>query len=38
MYVFIKRFFDILFSLVAIIILLPLFLPIIVLLLLTGEH
>ena len=38
MYPFIKRFFDILFSLVAIIILLPLFIPIVILLLLTGEH
>jgi lipopolysaccharide/colanic/teichoic acid biosynthesis glycosyltransferase len=38
MYSFIKRFFDILFSLIAIIILLPLFIPIIILLLLTGEH
>jgi lipopolysaccharide/colanic/teichoic acid biosynthesis glycosyltransferase len=38
MYLFIKRFFDILFALVAMIILLPLFIPIIILLLLTGEH
>jgi len=38
MYNFIKRFFDIIFSLAAIIILLPLFIPIIILLLLTGEH
>lgn len=38
MYSFIKRFFDIVFSLVAIIILLPLFIPIIILLWLTGEH
>jgi lipopolysaccharide/colanic/teichoic acid biosynthesis glycosyltransferase len=38
MYPFIKRFFDIVFSLVALIILLPLFIPIIILLLLTGEH
>lgn len=38
MYSFIKRFFDILFSLIAIIILLPVFIPIIILLLLTGEH
>jgi lipopolysaccharide/colanic/teichoic acid biosynthesis glycosyltransferase len=38
MYSFIKRFFDIVFSLVALIILLPLFIPIIILLLLTGEH
>ncbi|NOT51405.1 MAG: sugar transferase [Chitinophagaceae bacterium] len=33
-----KRFFDIIFSLVALIILLPIFIPIILLLLLTGEH
>lgn len=38
MYKIIKRFFDILFSLVAIILLLPVFIPIIILLLLTGEH
>jgi lipopolysaccharide/colanic/teichoic acid biosynthesis glycosyltransferase len=38
MYKVIKRFFDILFSLVAIIILLPIFIPVIILLLLTGEH
>jgi lipopolysaccharide/colanic/teichoic acid biosynthesis glycosyltransferase len=38
MYSFIKRFFDIVLSLVALIILLPLFIPIIILLLLTGEH
>ncbi|MDZ4794084.1 MAG: sugar transferase [Bacteroidota bacterium] len=38
MYNFIKRFFDIIFSLLSIIILLPLFVPIIILLLLTGEH
>ena len=38
MYNFVKRFFDIVFSLLAIIILLPLFIPIIILLLLTGEH
>jgi lipopolysaccharide/colanic/teichoic acid biosynthesis glycosyltransferase len=38
MYLIIKRFFDIIFSLVALIILLPLFIPIIILLLLTGEH
>jgi lipopolysaccharide/colanic/teichoic acid biosynthesis glycosyltransferase len=38
MYLIIKRFFDILFSLLAIIILLPIFIPIIILLLLTGEH
>lgn len=38
MYKLIKRFFDIVFSLVALIILLPVFIPIIILLLLTGEH
>ena len=38
MYKFIKRFFDILFSLLALAILLPVFIPIIMLLLLTGEH
>jgi len=38
MYKPIKRFLDILFSLVAIIILLPIFIPVIILLLLTGEH
>ena len=38
MYLFIKRLFDILFSLLALIILLPLFIPIVILLLLTGEH
>jgi len=38
MYLIIKRFFDIVFSLVAIIILLPVFIPIVILLLLTGEH
>ena len=38
MYNLIKRFFDIIFSLLAIILLLPLFIPIIILLLLTGEH
>jgi lipopolysaccharide/colanic/teichoic acid biosynthesis glycosyltransferase len=38
MYQFIKRFFDILFSLIAIILLLPFFIPIIILLLITGEH
>jgi lipopolysaccharide/colanic/teichoic acid biosynthesis glycosyltransferase len=38
MYKHIKRFFDIVFSLVAIIILLPVFIPVIILLLLTGEH
>ena len=38
MYKFIKRFFDILFSLIALIVLLPFFIPIIIALLLTGEH
>lgn len=38
MYKLIKRFFDIFFSLLALVILLPLFIPIIILLLLTGEH
>ncbi len=38
MYPVIKRFFDIVFSLLALIILLPVFIPIIILLLLTGEH
>lgn len=38
MYPIIKRLFDILFSLIAIIILLPIFIPVIILLLLTGEH
>ena len=38
MYKYVKRFFDILFSLIALIILLPVFIPIIILLLLTGEH
>ncbi|MBL7725333.1 MAG: sugar transferase [Chitinophagaceae bacterium] len=38
MYRIIKRFFDILFSLIAILLLLPVFIPIVILLLLTGEH
>jgi len=38
MYKYIKRFLDILLSLVALVILLPIFIPIIILLLLTGEH
>jgi lipopolysaccharide/colanic/teichoic acid biosynthesis glycosyltransferase len=38
MYSFIKRLLDIILSLVAILILLPFFIPIIILLLLTGEH
>jgi lipopolysaccharide/colanic/teichoic acid biosynthesis glycosyltransferase len=38
MYTFIKRFFDILFSLLVLVALLPLFIPVIFLLLVTGEH
>lgn len=38
MYKVIKRFFDILFSFIAIVILLPIFIPVIILLLFTGEH
>ena len=38
MYKHIKRFFDIVFSLIAIILLSPVFVPVIILLLLTGEH
>lgn len=38
MYPVIKRFFDILFSLLALFFLLPVFIPVIILLLLTGEH
>src|SRR5690349_13164999 len=38
MYPAIKRLFDIIFSLLALIVLLPVFIPIIILLLLTGEH
>jgi lipopolysaccharide/colanic/teichoic acid biosynthesis glycosyltransferase len=38
MYKHIKRFFDIIFSLIAIIILSPIFVPVIILLLVTGEH
>ncbi|MCG2613991.1 sugar transferase [Terrimonas sp. NA20] len=38
MYSIIKRFFDIIFSLLALIILSPLLIPIVILLLLTGEH
>jgi lipopolysaccharide/colanic/teichoic acid biosynthesis glycosyltransferase len=38
MYLVIKRFFDIVFSLLALIILSPVFIPIIILLLITGEH
>jgi len=38
MYKYVKRFLDILLTLIALIILLPLFIPVIILLLLTGEH
>ncbi|MBN8687111.1 MAG: sugar transferase [Chitinophagales bacterium] len=38
MYKFIKRFFDLLFSFLALVVLLPVFIPIILLLVLTGEH
>jgi lipopolysaccharide/colanic/teichoic acid biosynthesis glycosyltransferase len=38
MYKHIKRFFDIVFSFTAVVILLPIFIPVIILLLLTGEH
>jgi lipopolysaccharide/colanic/teichoic acid biosynthesis glycosyltransferase len=38
MYRFVKRFFDFLFSLIAMIILLPFMIPLILILLLTGEH
>lgn len=38
MYKYLKRFFDVLCSLLAILVLLPFMLPIIILLLLTGEH
>jgi len=38
MYKIIKRIFDIIFSFLAILLLLPVFIPIILLLLLTGEH
>jgi lipopolysaccharide/colanic/teichoic acid biosynthesis glycosyltransferase len=38
MYKHIKRFFDIVFSLTAIILLSPIFIPVVILLLLTGEH
>lgn len=38
MYSIIKRFFDIVFSLLALILLLPVFIPVVILLLLTGEH
>ena len=38
MYPYIKRFFDIIFSIIALVILLPFFIPVIIILLLTGEH
>jgi len=38
MYKLIKRFFDLLFSFLALLVLLPVFIPIILLLVLTGEH
>ena len=38
MYLFIKRFFDIIFSLAGLIVLSPLLIPIIIILKLTGEH
>ncbi|HVT84686.1 MAG TPA: sugar transferase [Chitinophagaceae bacterium] len=38
MYRFVKRFFDFLFSLIAMIILLPFMIPLMLILLLTGEH
>ena len=38
MYKIIKRIFDIIFSLLALILLLPVFIPVITILLLTGEH
>lgn len=38
MYIVIKRLFDLLFSMIALIILLLIFIPVIILLLLTGEH
>src|SRR5688572_30564648 len=38
MYKAVKRFFDIIFSLLALVILLPIFIPIVIILLLTGEH
>ncbi|HUR64942.1 MAG TPA: sugar transferase [Chitinophagaceae bacterium] len=38
MYKFIKRFFDILFALIVLVLLLPIFIPISIILLLTGEH
>ncbi len=38
MYQYIKRFFDIIFSTLALILLLPVFIPVMLLLLFTGEH
>lgn len=38
MYQYIKRFFDIIFSMLALILLLPVFIPVMLLLLFTGEH
>ena len=38
MYRIIKRFFDIVFSALAMIVLLPVFIPVIIILILTGEH
>jgi len=38
MYKYVKRFFDIVFSLIALIILSPLLIPVVILLLFTGEH
>ena len=38
MYVFLKRIFDLICSCLALIVLLPVFIPAIILLLLTGEH
>ena len=38
MYKYVKRFFDILFSGLALILLLPVFVPVVIVLLLTGEH
>jgi lipopolysaccharide/colanic/teichoic acid biosynthesis glycosyltransferase len=38
MYLFIKRFFDFIFSLVALVILSPLLIPVMIILALTGEH
>jgi lipopolysaccharide/colanic/teichoic acid biosynthesis glycosyltransferase len=38
MYLIVKRFFDLLFSLIALVILSPLLIPIVVILKLTGEH